>query len=79
MSDDDAYMKDPEAKTLRGMIRALTILAKYNSEQFFSGAEHDIFYVYVPWDNLTTDEQRELSTLGWHKNEDEGGDCGYYT
>lgn len=74
--DDDLYMRDPKAKTVAGFVEALTILARYMEngmdEGFFSGAEHDCFYVSTKSvdDNAQPDKKsadgKRLRALGWH-------------
>jgi hypothetical protein len=70
---------DPEAKTLKGMIRACTILDKHTEEKYCFNAEHDCIYVCVDWDTLSKEEQKELVELGWHRDEECDNYCAYFT
>jgi hypothetical protein len=81
---DEIYMKDPDAKTMRGFIRALSIFSEHlehgASAKYFMGAEHDILYVYVSVQQIppSSANGKELLSLGWHP-EDDSEDWAYFT
>lgn len=92
LSEDESdalYMKAPEAKSVRGFIEALGILAKYMDKGLdsahFSGADHDVFYVqtrsnedYEAEPAESSEDGRRLIALGWHFDGDTDG-WAYYT
>ena len=69
---DDLYMSAPESKSIKGVIEALTIFAKYTekgiNERYFCGAEHDELYIYVDIEKLTPEspDGQRLQALGFH-------------
>ena len=71
---DKRYMKSPDAKSVKGFIEGLKLLANYMeegyAEKFFCGAEHDVIYIYT--ENGAPDEESEdglrLSELGFHRD-----------
>ena|ERR1700676_1323900 len=78
------YNKSPDAKSIKGFIDALYILAPYMKlgvdTKYSFGAEHDSLYVYTE-DGKPEEESPEglrLSELGFHWNEESEG-WAYYT
>lgn len=75
---DDHYMSDPRAKTIKGFIAGLTILANHMpkglDQDFAIGAAHDVIYVWgeVRLDKLSPDsvDGMALIALGFLPDEE---------
>lgn len=74
--DDDIYMSASESKSIRGFVEALNIFSRYLDkgldETFFSGAEHDVLYLYVDPEDLhpNSSDGKRLRALGFHPDTD---------
>lgn len=67
--------------SLQNFSDALVIFSKYCKEgmnqKYQMGADHDIIYVYVSQDKLSSesDDGKKLDKLGWHPHD--GGNWAY--
>lgn len=59
------------------LLEALTILRKYGNPAFPTHCEHDVLYVVVPADNVSTEDLQHLEELGFTVNEDDEGFVSY--
>lgn len=53
---------------MKKLIEALTIFAKYTDDDFPTGCEHDILYVYVDPKNVDTKDIETLDDIGFNAN-----------
>ena len=80
----DLYTTAEEAKSVKGFIEGLQILAKYMPKgmdtKFFLGAEHDILYLGISTEDIgpKSEEGKRLSALGFHIDSDLG-DWAFFT
>ncbi len=64
---------------LSNLIKALTILQKYEDPVFPTHCEHDVLLIMVPSSRVTTEDIIAISKLGFNPSlpDDEYGDCFY--
>jgi len=61
---------------MKKLVEAFEIFMKYNPDQWLEGAEHDVIYGPAEDDiEVSKEDLKRLSELGWFLDEDEGWKC----
>jgi len=61
--------------TLRHLIEALQILAKYNDRAYPTHCEHDVLMVLVDPEEVSAEDKARLEQLGFDPGEESEEDC----
>lgn len=54
---------------MNDLIEALQILAKYGNPRFPTSCEHDVMYVYIPYEDVSYEDKTRLHMLGFTRSD----------